>query len=286
MANTKEIRNQIKSIQSTQKITRAMEMVAASKMRKAQHYMRASRPYFHRVKEVIGHLVKGRLEYTHSFLIARPVTKVAYLIISSDRGLCGGLNNNLFKHIISDLMELEAKGVQTQVCTIGKKAETFFARHNFKVFAAVNELGDNPKIKDLVGIIKVLADGFVAGEFDQVYFGYNEFSSAIVQTPKVELLLPVIDESHTHSKLAWDYIYEPAPEILLDTLLHRYIESLVYQGVVENVASEQAARMVAMKSATDNAGDLIDEFKLKYNKARQAAITKELAEIVAGAAAV
>lgn len=207
-------------------------------------------------------------------------------MVSSDRGLCGGLNNNLFKNIIADLIKWGANGVETEVCAIGKKAETFFSRHNIKVFAAVNNLGDAPKVKDLIGIIKAFSDAFVAGEFDEVYLAYNEFTSALVQTPQIDLLFPIIDQKNQHSKLAWDYIYEPNPEILLDILLRRYIESLVYQGVVENSASEQAARMVAMKSATDNAGELIDDFKLIYNKARQAAITKELAEIVAGAAAV
>ena len=286
MTNAKEIRHQIKSIQSTQKITHAMEMVAASKMRKAQERMRASRPYFRRVKEVIAHLVQSRLEHNHPYLIERPVKKILYLIISSDRGLCGGLNNNLFKKAIKEIMVWEEKGVSAQICTIGRKAEIFFTRQNVTLLASVPNLGDAPKVKDLLGMIKVFSDAFAVADFDQVYLGYNEFVSAISQTPKIELLLPIVGPIHDARDPYWDYIYEPAPEVLLSILLRRYIESLVYQGVVENAASDQAARMVAMKNATDNAGELIEDFKLIYNKARQAAITKELAEIVAGAAAV
>ncbi len=287
MANAKEIRGQISSIQSTQKITHAMEMVAASKMRKAQERMRSSRPYAKRVKEVIGHLVNGSLEYTHPFMMERPTKSVAVLIMSSDRGLCGGLNHNLFKKVLVDLMAWDKSGFNTQVCTVGKKAETFFNRHNAKLGASVVNINDDPKLKDLVGIIKVLTDAFVKGEIDRVYLAYNDFVSTLVQKPSVELLLPIIETTHDDSRNAsWDYLYEPSAEILLDTLLRRYVESVVYQGLVENVACEQAARMVAMKNATDNAGELIDDLKLVYNKARQAAITKELAEIVAGAAAV
>jgi len=286
MSSAKEIRNQIRSIQSTQKITHAMEMVAASKMRKAQDRMRASRPYFKRVKEVIGHLVTSRLEYMHPYLIERPVKKICYLVVSSDRGLCGGLNNNLFRKILLEHKAWEEKGVAAEICTIGKKAESFFTRYKAKVVASITGLGDTPKVKDLVGIIKVCSDAFCAENYDQIYFAYNEFVSAIVQEPHLELLLPIIDAEHNTRNSYWEYIYEPAPDILLDTLLRRYVESLVYQGAVENVASEQAARMVAMKSATENAGELIDDLRLIYNKARQAAITKELAEIVAGAAAV
>jgi F-type H+-transporting ATPase subunit gamma len=286
MSSTKEIRHQIKSIQSTQKITHAMEMVAASKMRRAQERMRASRPYFERIKQVIGHLVKSRSEHMHPYLLERPVKRVCYLVVSSDRGLCGGLNHNLFKKIIKELIAWEAKGVVTEICTIGKKAEGFFTRQNVKLVASITDLGYVPKVQDLMGIIKVLADAFGACEFDEIYLAYNEFTSAIVQTPRIDLLLPVVDAAHEAREKYWDYIYEPSPEILLDILLRRYVESLVYQGVVENAASEQAARMVAMKNATDNAGELIEDFKLMYNKARQAAITKELAEIVAGAAAV
>lgn len=286
MASAKEVRSQIRSIQSTQKITHAMEMVAASKMRKAQDRMRMSRPYFSRVKEVIGHLVQGNLEYTHPFLIDKPVQNVAYLVVSSDRGLCGGLNHNLFKLILREFMEWDAKGITPQVCTIGKKAENFFSRNNVKVLASITNIGDAPKIKDLLGVIKVLTDLFLEGKIDRVYLANNNFVSTIVQNPEVNLLLPIINSTHDTRNASWDYIYEPSATVLLDTLLRRYVESLVYQGVVENVACEQAARMVAMKNATDNAGELIDDLQLVYNKARQAGITKELAEIVAGAAAV
>lgn len=286
MANAKAIRTQIRSIQSTQKITHAMEMVAASKMRKAQERMRASRPYFKRVKEVIGHLVQANLEYTHPLLRERTVQKVGYLVVATDRGLCGGLNQNLFKTIISELMAWEAKGVSCEIYTIGKKAELFFSRHHIKVAASISNLGDEPRVQDLLGIIKVATDSFLTAGVDQVFLAYNEFVSAISQQPQVEMLFPIVDSVHDERDASWDYIYEPNPTVLLDTLLNRYVESIVYQGAVENVASEQAARMVAMKNATDNAGEIIDDLKLIYNKARQAAITKELAEIVAGAAAV
>lgn len=286
MPNAKEVRTQIRSIQSTQKITHAMEMVAASKMRKAQERMNASRPYFKRVKDVVGHLVQGNLEYTHPFLIERPVKKVGFLIISSDRGLCGGLNHNLFKLVLKELMVWDAKEITPIVCTVGKKAETFFSKHNVNVVASISNISDDPKVKDLVGVIKVLTDAFLEQQVDRVYLAYNNFVSTITQDPQLDLLLPIIDSTKNSRNAKWDYIYEPSAEVLLDTLLRRYVESLVYQGVVENVSSEQAARMVAMKNATDNAGELIDDLQLVYNKARQAAITKELAEIVAGAAAV
>lgn len=286
MANTKEITNKIKSIQSTQKITSAMEMVAASKMRKARNRMQASRPYLLKTKEIIAHLVNSKLEYTHPYLIERPVKKIGCLVVSSDRGLCGGLNHHLFKKIISELKGWDEKQVLADVCTIGKKAETFFTRHNASVVASITDFGDAPKVKDLIGIIKVLLDEYDRGEIDQIYLVYNKFVSTIVQSPQVELLLPVINAQQETVSSKRDYIYEPAPEVLLDALLHRYIETVVYQAVVENVACEQAARMIAMKNASDNAGALIDDLKLMYNKARQAAVTTELAEIVAGAAAV
>lgn len=285
MANTKEIRGKIHSIQSTQKITRAMEMVAASKMRKSQQRMQASRPYLQRIKEVISHLVHGKLEYVHPFLIKRPVKRVFFLVISSDRGLCGGLNINLFKEVIDAMKSRIDQRIAVDLCTIGKRAETFFVHHKAKIIASNTELGDTPKMKDLIGVIKVLLDAYDANEVDEIYVCYNKFVSTLVQKPQIELLLPITDalkEQHG----TWDYIYEPSPEMLLDLLLERYIETIIYQGLVENVASEQAARMIAMKNASDNAEELIDELRLVYNKARQAAITKELAEIVAGASAV
>ncbi len=286
MAHAKEIRRKIQSIQSTQKITRAMEMVAASKMRKAQQRMRASRPYLQRIQEVISHLVKGRLEYIHPYLIERPIKKVIYLVISTDRGLCGGLNTNLFRAVTTQMQEWQNKNVEVAMCTVGKKAQSFFSHHHANIEAAITDVGDKPKIKDLIGVMKIILDAFDKKEVDAVYVGYNKFMSTLVQRPQVEMLLPITDPMHVASRGIWDYIYEPDAAVLLDILLHRYIETLIYQGSVENVACEQAARMIAMKNASDNAEDLIDEFRLIYNKARQAAITKELAEIVAGAAAV
>lgn len=285
MANTKEIRQKIGSIQSTQKITRAMEMVAASKMRKSQNRVLASRPYLQRIKEVISHLIRGNLEYTHQYMIERPVKKVAFLVVSTDRGLCGGLNINLFKHVFAHMRKLDEQNIPVEINTIGKRAETFFMHHKATVKASVTDVGDSPRIADLIGIMKVVIDAFAANEVDEVYLCYNKFISTLVQQPQIDKLLPVADPKEA-SHDAWDYIYEPNAAELLDVLLHRYIETLIYQGTVENVACEQAARMIAMKNASDNAEDLIEDLKLVYNKARQAAITKELAEIVAGAAAV
>lgn len=286
MPNTKEIRRKIVSVQSTQKITRAMEMVAASKMRKAQQRMLASRPYLQRVQEVISHLVHGNLECRHSFLVAKPVKKSIFLVISTDRGLCGGLNNNLFKTVIAEMKRKVELGQEVQLCTIGKRAESFFMQHHANVIASTTDIGDKPKVQDLVGIIKVIMDAFDVGAAQEVFIAYNKFFSTLIQKPQLDLLLPITDTKPIEHGIAWDYIYEPDAMTLLDMLLRRYIETVIYQGVVENVACEQAARMVAMKNASDNAESLIDEFKLIYNKARQAAITTELAEIVAGAAAV
>lgn len=286
MPHTKEIRSKIGSIQSTQKITRAMEMVAASKMRKSQQRVLASRPYLQRIKEVISHLIRAHLEYTHPFLLIRPVKTVVFLVISSDRGLCGGLNINLFKNVFTEMKKLAEQGVNIKICTIGKRAETFFVHHKANVIASVTAVGDAPKVQDLVGIMKVVIDLFENNDADQVFLCYNKFVSTLVQKPQVELLLPVSDPKQDVTRGAWDYIYEPDATSLLDILLRRYVETLIYQGVVENVACEQAARMIAMKNASDNAEELIADLRLVYNKARQAAITKELAEIVAGAAAV
>lgn len=286
MANPKEIRGKITSIQSTQKITRAMEMVAASKMRKSQQRVLASRPYLQRIKEVMSHLIRGNLEYSHPYLLDRPVKRVLFLVVSTDRGLCGGLNINLFKGIFGEMRKYDEQGIDSLICTIGKRAETFFIHHKATVGASVTALGDIPKMKDLVGIMKVVMDAFDNGEVDRVFLAYNRFVSTLVQKPQIDLLLPVIDPVNVDHKGVWDYIYEPDAATLLDILLHRYVETLIYQGTVENVACEQAARMLAMKNASDNAEDLIDDLRLIYNKARQAAITKELAEIVAGAAAV
>jgi F-type H+-transporting ATPase subunit gamma len=287
MAAGKEIRSKIASIKSTQKITSAMEMVAASKMRRAQDRMNASRPYAEKMLQVIRHLAKASPEYRHSFMASqREVTKVGYIVVSSDRGLCGGLNSNLFRRLVADIREKRTEGIEPRFCTIGSKALGFFRRFGGKVEAQVTQLGDKPHIEDLIGTVKVMLKLFEAGEVDAVYIAYNEFVNTMTQRPTVRKLVPLEADGDGPKGPVWDYIYEPDARVVLDSLLLRYIESLVYQAVVENGACEQAARMVAMKSASDNAGGLIDELQLVYNKARQAAITQEISEIVSGAAAV
>ncbi len=285
MAGAKEIRTQIKSIGNTQKITKAMEMVAASKMRRAKERMEATKPYAHKMKNVIGHLAMAHPEYKHPFLEERDAKRVGVIIISTDRGLCGGLNINLFKAAINALSEWEEHGVEIDLCLIGSKAEAFFKRMG-NVVAAINHLGDTPHIEDLIGTVKVMLDAYYDGRIDSLYLVENEFINSMTQKPKVTKLIPVVSTEEKELEHYWDYLYEPDSKEVLDALLMRYIESLVYQGVVENIACEQSARMVAMKAASDNAGDLIDELKLVYNKARQAAITQEISEIVSGAAAV
>ncbi|MEZ6931496.1 MULTISPECIES: F0F1 ATP synthase subunit gamma [Aeromonas] len=288
MAGAKEIRNKIGSVKNTQKITSAMEMVAASKMRRAQERMSASRPYAETMRKVIGHIAQGNLEYKHPYLIEREVKRVGYIVVSTDRGLCGGLNINLFKAALNDMKQWSAKGAKVDLALIGSKASNFFERHGAKVKAHVSGLGDNPSVNDLIGSVKVMLKAYDNGEIDKLYLVYNKFVNTMVQQPKVDQLLPlpVTEDSKLNKKNHWDYLYEPDPKQLLDTLLIRYVESQVYQGVVENLASEQAARMVAMQAATDNAGNLINDLQLVYNKARQASITQELTEIVSGAAAV
>lgn len=288
MAGAKEIRNKIGSVKNTQKITGAMEMVAASKMRRAQERMSASRPYAETMRKVIGHIAQGNLEYKHPYLIEREVKRVGYIVVSTDRGLCGGLNINLFKAALNDMKQWSAKGAKVDLALIGNKASSFFERHGAKVQAHVAGLGDNPSVNDLIGSVKVMLKAYDNGEIDRLYLVYNKFVNTMVQQPRVDQLLPlpVTEDSKLAKKHHWDYIYEPDPKQLLDTLLIRYVESQVYQGVVENLASEQAARMVAMQAATDNAGNLINDLQLVYNKARQASITQELTEIVSGAAAV
>lgn len=287
MAVGKEIRTKIKSVKSTQKITRAMEMVAASKMRKAQERMAAARPYAQKIRNVIGHLAHAHPEYKHPYLQDREArVGVGFIIISSDRGLCGGLNSNLFKATVRAMREWNDKGVKIELCTIGAKANAFFKRLGGNVVAQTSHVGDAPQIADLIGVVKVMLDAYDQGRIDRLFVVYNELVNTMTQRPNVEQLLPVHGVADPQLKHHWDYIYEPDAKDVLDGLLMRYIESLVYQGVVENISSEQAARMVAMKSASDNAGDLIGELQLVYNKARQAAITQELSEIVAGAAAV
>ena len=286
MAVGKEIRTQIGSIKNTQKITSAMEMVAASKMRKAQDRMGATRPYADKMRNVIAHLHHAHPEYTHSFMAKeRKEERAGYIIVSSDRGLCGGLNSNLFRKLLKELQGKKEKGVETQLCVVGNKALGFFKRFG-NVKAQATHLGDTPHIEDLIGTVKVMLDAYEAGEIDRIYIGYNVFENTMTQKPTIERLVPIAAEKEEELTHHWDYIYEPDSKEVLDNLLVRYVESLVYQAVVENSACEQAARMVAMKAATDNAGNLIDELQLVYNKARQAAITQEISEIVGGAAAV
>ncbi len=286
MAGAKEIRTQIASIKSTQKITSAMEMVAASKMRKAQERMQVGKPYAQRIRAVIGHIANANPEYKHQFMVEREVKRVGYIIVSTDRGLCGGLNINLFKAALRSMKEWADQGVATDLCLIGGKAAAFFRSIGGNVVAAVRDLGESPSMTDLVGSVKVMLDAYNEGRIDRLYLVGNEFVNTMTQTPYVQQLLPLVAEENKKMQHHWDYIYEPDAQALLDGLLTRYIESQLHQAVVENGAAEQAARMLAMKNATDNAGELIGGLQLAYNKARQAAITQELAEIVGGASAV
>jgi F-type H+-transporting ATPase subunit gamma len=286
MAVGKEIRTKIKSVQSTQKITSAMEMVAASKMRRAQERMNAARPYAEKMRAVVGHFAQGNPEYRHPYTIEREVKRVGYIIVSTDRGLCGGLNVNLFKKLLGEMRDWERQGVAIDLCVIGTKARSFFSRFRSNIVATASHLGDKPEIADLIGTVKVMLDGYDSGAIDRLYLAYNSFVNSMTQVQAVQQLIPLPSAGDERLAHHWDYIYEPEAHAVVDSLLTRYIESLVYHGVVENLASEQAARMVAMKAATDNAGNLIDELQLVYNKARQAAITQEISEIVGGAAAV
>jgi F-type H+-transporting ATPase subunit gamma len=287
MASGKEIRTQIKSIKNTQKITSAMEMVAASKMRKAQENMRATRPYATKIRNVTSHLAQSHPEYKHPFMIERDVKRVGFIIISSDRGLCGGLNANAFRATINAMRKLDDSGIDIDVATIGRKATQYFKRIKGTLRAETSNLGDRPRLEDIIGVVKVMLDAYENGEIDQLFVVYNEFVNTMTQAPQIDQLLPIaVVEADSEIKHHWDYIYEPDSKSVLDGLLMRFIESQVYQGMVENIACEMAARMVAMKSATDNAGDLIDDLELVYNKARQAAITQEISEIVSGASAV
>ena len=287
MAGAKEIRTQIASIKNTQKITKAMEMVAGSKMRKAQDRMAACRPYAERMQRVIAHLSHAHPEDKHPFTLGREVKRIGYIVVSSDRGLCGGLNNNLFRKLTQEIRAHRDAGVDVDFCTIGNKALNFFRHFGGNVLAQVTHLGDSPHIEELIGTIKVMLDAYEEGKIDRIYVAFNTFVNTMTQAPTVTQLVPIAAEQ-PDEKLGhhWDYIYEPESREVLEGLLVRYVESLVYQSVVENAACEQSARMVAMKSASDNAGGLIDELQLIYNKARQAAITQEISEIVSGAAAV
>ena len=286
MANSKEVRNQIASIGNTQKITSAMEKVAASKMKKTEVRMAKGRPYRERMLEVISHLANGQPENKPIYMDEREVKNVAIIVVTSDKGLCGGLNANLLRQVTRFTKELSEEGKQVSFCLIGTKGRAFFKSYGGKIISATEKLGDDPSIEELLGAIKVLLDSFVEGEVDKIYLASNKFVNTMSQNPMVEQLVPLVREETEQKSLHWDYLYEPDnSRVILDGLMSRYIESLVYQGVVENIACEQAAKMVAMKSATDNAGDLIEELQLVYNNARQAAITQELSEIVAGAAA-
>ena len=286
MPGTKEIRNKISSVKSTQKITKAMEMVAASKMRRAQDRMRLSRPYAEKIRNVIGHLKKANPDYKHPYLIEREAQSIGIIVVSSDRGLCGALNTNVFKTTLMMMREWQGKGAKVNLCLLGSKGVAFFRRLGAPVLASVTGLGDKPHVRDLLGSVKVMLDAYKDGTIDRLFIVNAEFVNTMTQKPTVTQLLPAetvdVDDLQDH----WDYIYEPSAGELLDGVLMRYIESQVYRGAVESVACEMAARMVAMKAASDNAGKLIGDLQLFYNKARQAAITKELAEIVGGAAAV
>ncbi|EPF0083321.1 F0F1 ATP synthase subunit gamma [Vibrio parahaemolyticus] len=288
MAGAKEIRNKIGSVKSTQKITKAMEMVAASKMRRSQDAMEASRPYAETMRKVIGHVANANLEYRHPYLEEREAKRVGYIIVSTDRGLCGGLNINVFKKAVTDIQTWKEKGAEIELAVIGSKVTAFFKHGGAKVAAQVSGLGDSPSLEDLIGSVGVMLKKYDEGELDRLYVVFNKFVNTMVQQPTIDQLLPLpkSDSKEMQREHSWDYIYEPEPKPLLDTLLVRYVESQVYQGVVENLACEQAARMIAMKAATDNATNLIEDLELVYNKARQAAITQELSEIVGGASAV
>ena len=286
MAVGKEIKNKIGSVQNTQKITRAMQMVAASKMRRTQQRMAQGKPYSERIRGVIGHLANANPEYQHIYMKEREVKRVGYIVVSTDRGLCGGLNVNLFRTVLRDMAQWHGKGVEADLGLIGNKAGPFFRSIGGNIKAVMNDVGEKPGVDDLVGGVKVMLDAYEAGEIDRLILASNEFVNTMTQAPTLRQLLPLNAEDNTEFKHRWDYIYEPDARQLIEGLVTRFIESQVYQAVVENGACEQAAKMIAMKNATDNAGTLIDELQLIYNNARQAAITQEIAEIVGGAAAV
>lgn len=286
MAAGKEIRTKIGSVKNTQKITKAMEMVAASKMRKAQERMRAARPYADKMRNVVAHVAHANTEYKHPYLIEREVNRIGVIIVTSDRGLCGGLNGNLFRKALRQFKVWEDEGKELDLSIIGKKGIAFFNRIGGNLVGSTSQIGDAPTLEDLIGTVGIMLDAYNEGRVDRVYLIYNQFVNSMTQSSDIEQLVPLVPEQSEDMSHHWDYIYESGTEDVMEQLLTRYIESLVYQGVVENIACEQAARMVAMKSASDNAGKLIDELQLVYNKARQAAITQELSEIVSGAAAV
>ena len=287
MAGGKEITGKIKSVENTRKVTSALEMVSASKIRKSQELMNATRPYARMMLRIIGHLGKANPEYRHPFTIEHSeVKKVGFIVVSTDRGLCGGLNTNLFKLTLAKMREWQAKDASVSMVTLGKKASAFFKNIKVEIAGHAANLGEKPQIEDLIGSIKIMLDAYRDKSLDRVYIVFNDFVNTMTQQPTIERLLPLPETDDEEVHEIWDYIYEPDAEALLDSVLTRYIEALVYQAVLENLASEHAARMIAMKNATDNASELIDDLKLAYNKARQAAITQEISEIVGGAAAV
>lgn len=287
MAGGREIKTKIKSVQNTRKVTRALEMVSASKIRKAQDRMKASRPYARMMRQIVGHVAKANTDYVHPFMVERKdVKRVGYIIVSTDRGLCGGLNSQMFRRILTDMRVWQDKGVEIDLVCVGQKAATFFRRLKVNMLASVTHLGEQPHVEQLIGVIKVMLDGFEAGNIDRVFLCYNDFINTMAQRPVQDQLLPLPADEALDSKHSWDYLYEPDAKTVLNHVVTRYVESLVYQAVLENLASEHAARMVAMKSASDNANKLIETLQLIYNKARQAAITQEISEIVGGAAAV
>ena len=286
MASGKEIRTKIASVKNTQKITRAMQMVAASKLRRTQQRMEASRPYAERIRTVIGHLSEANPDYRHPYLDKRDVKRVGYIIVSTDRGLCGSLNVNMFRNILADLRRWQDQGVEADLCLVGAKGQAYFRRLKTNIVAATSHMGEAPKVADLVGAIATMTDAYREGTIDRLFFVHNRFVNTMSQQPDIVTLLPVEPVDKADLQEYWDYIYEPSAAELVGGVLDRYIESQVYRGVVENVACEMAAKMVAMKAATENAGKFIEQLQLDYNKARQAAITQEIAEIVGGAAAV
>ncbi|MBV1876410.1 MAG: F0F1 ATP synthase subunit gamma [Pseudomonadales bacterium] len=286
MANANELRKQIGSIKNTQKITSAMEMVAASRMRKTQERMARGRPYSDHIRTVIGHVAKASPEYRHQFMVEREVRRIGYILVTTDKGLCGGLNINLLKATVKDIKQWVDQGIEVDLCLIGKKGAQFFRSYGGNVVAASDNASEEPEMTDLIGSIKVMLDSFAEGKIDKVFLANNIFVNTMTQTPTIRQLVPLNAEDDGQEKRIWDYIYEPDARQLIEGLVTRFIESQVYQAVVENVACEQAAKMIAMKNATDNAGDLVDELQLVMNNARQAAITQELSEIVSGAAAV
>jgi len=287
VAGAREIRTKIKSVANTRKVTRALEMVSASKIRKAQDLMRASRPYAKAMRQVIGHLAKAHSEYKHPFLIERSeIKRVGYVVVSTDRGLCGGLNSNLFRKLLAEIRAWNDKKVEVDIVAIGTKANAFFKRLKVNLVGSATHLGEKPKIEQLIGVVKVVLDAYSAGRIDRLTLAYNDFVNTMTQKATLDQLLPLPASESLTTAFDWDYIYEPDAQTVLDHVLTRYVESLVYQATLENLASEHAARMVAMKSASDNATKAIDSLTLVYNKARQAAITQEISEIVSGAAAV